>query len=181
MSRIGKKPVPVPSNVQIEVKSSLLKAKGPLGEETLNIEKGIIVEQENNFLNVKIDETLNNPELPALHGLSRSLISNLVIGVSTGFERDLEIIGVGYRATQKGQNITFQLGYSHNIDFEAPKGITLVVVDQNNVKVKGSNKELVGQVAANIRKLRSPEPYKGKGIRYKGEVVRKKAGKTGKK
>ena len=117
----------------------------------------------------------------AYHGLVRSLVANMVTGVSEGFERNLEIVGVGYRVTQQNKDIMLQLGFSHNIDFVAPEGITLEVVDQTKLKIKGVNKQQVGQVAANIRKLRPPEPYKGKGIRYSGEQIRRKAGKAGKK
>jgi large subunit ribosomal protein L6 len=141
---------------------------------------GVNVAKEANLLNVMVSND-DDKQLRSYHGLFRTLINNMVVGVSTGFVKELEIIGVGYRAIQQGADIQFQLGYSHVILFKAPAGIVLEVTEPTKFKVKGFNKEQVGQVAANIRKLRPPEPYKGKGIRYKGENVRKKAGKTGKK
>ncbi len=181
MSRIGKKPIDIPDNVNVEISGKKITVKGPLGEDSLEIIDGINAIKEEQAIRVlKEDENSSDKTLNGYYGLFRSLISNMVAGVSTGFEKELEIIGVGYRANQQNANIQFQLGYSHDIIFEAPQGITLEVVDQTKVKVKGYNKQQVGQVAANIRKLRPPEPYKGKGIRYKNEYVRKKAGKAGK-
>jgi len=178
MSRIGKKPIVLPDNVQVTINGLNVRIKGPLGEQSIDLLEGISVEVAEKVLNVQKaseDKTLN-----AYQGLFRSLLNNMVIGVSAGFERNLEIIGVGYRATQQSTDIQFQLGYSHEIIFKAPEGITLQVVDPTKIRVKGIDKQKVGQVAANIRELRPPEPYKGKGIRYKGEAIRKKAGKTGK-
>ena len=178
MSRIGKKPIVLPDNVQVAINGLNVIVKGPLGEQSLDLLEGISVEVAEKILNVNKaseDKTLN-----AYQGLFRSLLNNMVTGVSAGFEKNLEIVGVGYRATQQSTDIQFQLGYSHEIIFKAPEGITLQVVDPTKVRVKGIDKQKVGQVAANIRELRPPEPYKGKGIRYKGEAVRKKAGKTGK-
>jgi large subunit ribosomal protein L6 len=169
MSRIGKKPIEIPSNVTVTLDGKNLSVKGPLGENKLTLLDGVKIE---------IHE---NRQHRAYHGLFRTLINNMVVGVSQGFVKELEIVGVGYRAIQQGKDIQFQLGYSHPILFPAPEGITLEVTEATKFKVKGYNKELVGQVAANIRKLRGPEPYKGKGIRYKNENIRKKAGKTGKK
>jgi large subunit ribosomal protein L6 len=180
MSRIGKKPIEIPGNVTVNIEGMNITVKGPLGENRLALLDGVIVKHEENLLNVFIEDE-NNKQQRAYHGLFRTLINNMVVGVSAGFIKELEIVGVGYRALQQGKDIQFQLGYSHTILFPAPEGITLEVTEATKFKVKGFNKELVGQVAANIRKLRAPEPYKGKGIRYKNENVRKKAGKTGKK
>ncbi|MDR3237052.1 MAG: 50S ribosomal protein L6 [Spirochaetia bacterium] len=178
MSRIGNKPIKVPQNVEINISGKTVSAKGPLGEDRLDVLDGVLVSKDGDVVLIKSEN--EEKSLVALQGLFRSLINNMVVGTSQGFEKDLEIIGVGYRATQQGGNILFQLGYSHNITFEAPKGIVLQVLEPTKIKVKGINKQMVGQVAADIRKLRPPEPYKGKGIRYKNEAVRKKAGKTGK-
>jgi large subunit ribosomal protein L6 len=180
MSRIGKKIIIIPDGVSIKISDNTVVAKGPLGEDEVVLLSNIYVEQDEKQLFVKIAEGIEDKKISALHGLFRSLINNIVIGVSKGFEKELEIIGVGYRATQQDKNLQFQLGYSHNILFPAPEGITLEVKDAIKLKVSGINKQQVGQVAANIRKLRPPEPYKGKGIRYKNEYVRKKAGKAGK-
>ena len=179
MSRIGKLPIEIPSGVTVNISGKDISVKGPLGENKLTILEDVNVELTDNILNVNVTDA-ENKQQRAYHGLFRSLINNMVEGVTNGFIKELEIIGVGYRALQQGNNVQFQLGYSHPIDFQAPDGITLEVIEPTKFKVKGSNKQLVGQVAANIRKLRPPEPYKGKGIRYKGEFVRKKAGKTGK-
>lgn len=178
MSRIGNKPIIVPDNVTVDVSGQKVAVKGPLGEDSLEVLDGITVSINDNVVTVGTER--EEKQLVAYQGLFRSLISNMVVGTSQGFEKDLEIIGVGYRANQQGENIQFQLGYSHPILFEAPAGIKLEAVEATKVKVKGINKQAVGQVAANIRKLRPPEPYKGKGIRYKDEYVRRKAGKAGK-
>lgn len=180
MSRIGKKPIEIPGNVTVNIEDRNITVKGPLGENKLTLLNGVKVEKDDKILHVSIED-VNDKNQRAYHGLFRTLINNMVLGVSTGFVKELEIVGVGYRALQQGKDIQFQLGYSHTILFPAPEGITLEVTEATKFKVKGYNKELVGQVAANIRKLRAPEPYKGKGIRYKNENVRKKAGKTGKK
>ncbi len=178
MSRIGNKPIIVPDNVQVSISGNVISAKGPLGEDRVEFLDCVEVVKEGNAVLVK--PKFADKNTVACQGLFRSLINNMVLGATQGFEKDLEIIGVGYRATQQGKDILFQLGYSHNITFEAPEGITLQVLEPTKIKVKGVNKHLVGQTAANIRELRAPEPYKGKGIRYKDENVRKKAGKTGK-
>ena len=180
MSRIGKKPIEIPGNVTVSIEGKNITVKGPLGENRLALLNGVIVEKDDKHLNVSIED-INNKQQRAYHGLFRTIINNMIVGVSTGFIKELEIVGVGYRALQQGKDIQFQLGYSHTILFPAPEGITLEVTEATKFKVKGFNKELVGQTAANIRKLRAPEPYQGKGIRYKNENVRKKAGKTGKK
>jgi len=178
MSRIGNKPISLPQNVDVNISGKTVSIKGPLGEDRIDVLDGILVSKDGNTVLIKPEN--NEKNTIALQGLFRSLINNMVVGTSQGFERELEIIGVGYRATQQGVNILFQLGYSHSITFEPPSGIVLEVLEPTKFKVKGINKQIVGQVAANIRKLRPPEPYKGKGIRYKNEAVRKKAGKTGK-
>jgi len=179
MSRIGKKPIEVPNGVKVDINGNNIAVTGSLGSSSVSFLDGVKLNYSDNVINVepKTEEQQNI----AYQGLYRSLIYNMVIGVSQGFEKNLEIVGVGYRATQQGTGIQFQLGYSHTILFEAPQGVKLEVVDPTKIKVKGIDKQVVGQVAADIRKLRSPEPYKGKGIRYKDEVIRKKAGKAGKK
>ncbi|MFA5518519.1 MAG: 50S ribosomal protein L6 [Spirochaetota bacterium] len=179
MSRIGKQPIEIPQGVTVDIASRVITVKGPLGENRLTLLDGVNVQIDANIMNVVIEND-EDKQQNSYHGLSRTLINNMVVGVATGFVKELEIIGVGYRAAQQGPDIQFQLGYSHPIIFKAPDGITLEVTDVTKFKVKGRDKEQVGQVAADIRKLRPPEPYKGKGIRYKNEQVRKKAGKTGK-
>lgn len=181
MSRVGKKPVLIPSGVTVDYKGRTLTVKGPLGEEALPMVEGIDLEVKDNVITIIAEKMKEDKQIAAASGLIRSLVSNMVIGVSKGFEKNLEIIGVGYRVTPQQKNeVQFQLGYSHPIVYTAPVGITIEVLEPTKFKIKGHNKYQVGQVAANIRKLRPPEPYKGKGIRYKDEQVRKKAGKTGK-
>lgn len=179
MSRIGKLPVTVPSGVDVQVQASTVTVKGPKGTLSHDVVTPITVEQVDGSLEVKRpdDERQNR----ALHGLTRSLINNMVIGVTEGFEKRLEIVGVGYRVLAKGPTqLEFQLGYSHPITVNAPDGITFTVEGPTRLGVQGIDKQLVGEVAANIRKLRKPEPYKGKGVRYEGENVRRKVGKAGK-
>lgn len=180
MSRIGKQPITIPAGVTVNIENRKITARGPLGEESVDLIDGIDVNISENVLSISSKKADVDKKQAAYWGLSRSLINNIILGVSSGFEKGLEIVGVGYRATQQNNDVLLQLGFSHNITFSPPEGITLQVVDPLNIKVKGSNKELVGQIAANIRKIRPPEPYKGKGIRYKNEYIRKKAGKTGK-
>ena len=180
MSRIGKLPVEIPGSVTVNINDTIIHVKGPLGEDSITLLQGVKVEKNNNIINVSVEDA-NNNKLRAFHGLFRTLINNMVTGVSTGFVKEMEIVGVGYRAVQQGPDIQFQIGYSHPVIFKAPEHITLEVTEPTKFKVKGFNKEHVGQVAANIRKIRPPEPYKGKGIRYRNENIRKKAGKTGKK
>jgi large subunit ribosomal protein L6 len=177
MSRIGKMPVPMPSGVDVTVSGQSVTVKGPKGtlERTFPDRVTVAVEEGEAVVS-RMDDTR---ESKALHGLSRALLANMVKGVTEGYKRELEIIGVGYRAALKGSNLEMQLGFSHAVPFEAPEGITFEVPDQNKIVVSGIDKEQVGQVAANIRKIRPPEPYKGKGIRYVGEYVRRKAGKAG--
>ena len=180
MSRVGKKPVLIPNGVTVDYKERVLTVKGKLGEDRIALMDGIDLEVKDSTILIIAPKMKDDKKIAAASGLIRSLVSNMMSGVSNGFEKNLEIVGVGYRVTQQKSDVQFQLGYSHPIVFTPPAGITIEVLEATKLKVKGSNKQLVGQVAANIRKLRPPEPYKGKGIRYKDERVRKKAGKTGK-
>ena len=177
MSRIGKMPVPVPSGVDVTVSGQTVTVAGPKGtlERTFPERVSIAVEGEEAVVSRADDAR----EARALHGLCRALLANMVTGVSQGYRRELEIVGVGYRAALKGSDLEMQLGFSHSVPFPAPSGIAFEVPDQNKIVVSGIDKEQVGQVAADIRKIRPPEPYKGKGIRYSGEYVRRKAGKAG--
>jgi len=176
MSKIGKKTILIPDGVKVEVIDNVVKVTGPKGVLERDTMGHVKVEIKDNKLSVK--PSFNTKQGSAYWGLYRSLIANMITGVTKGFEKDLELRGVGYRAVGSGRKITLNLGFSHQVDFEAPEGITIEVTDQTKIKVKGIDKVSVGQVAANIRKLRKPEPYKGKGIRYVGEVVKIKAGKT---
>lgn len=178
MSRIGKRPIVVPNGVDITIEGNTVRVKGPRGQLERTLHRDMIVERgEDGAITVR--RPTDNPQHRALHGLSRTLVSNMVEGVTTGFKKTLEIVGVGYRAENKPFGLTLNLGYSHPIDYRAPEGITLRAVSPTVVEVQGSNKEVVGQVAAEIRSLRPPEPYKGKGVKYQGEVIRRKAGKAG--
>ncbi|MCG0238191.1 MAG: 50S ribosomal protein L6 [Firmicutes bacterium] len=180
MSRVGKQPIPIPAGVTVTVEeNNLVRVKGPKGELTRQIHRDMIVKVENNVVRVErpSDERMHK----ALHGLTRTLIANMVQGVTQGYEKALEIVGTGYRATKSGNKLTLSLGFSHPVEVQPPPGITFEVPNPTNIIVKGIDKELVGQVAANIRALKPPEPYLGKGIRYAGERVRRKAGKAGKK
>jgi large subunit ribosomal protein L6 len=179
MSRIGKAPVIIPDKVTVTLDGSLVKVSGPLGNLECQLRPEISIVQEDK----KLILTQNNDDRKtgALHGLSRTLVNNMVIGVSQGFTKGLEIQGVGYRASKEGNTLNLALGYSHPVKVEAPAGIEILVEGNNKITVKGADKQLVGDVAASIRSKRPPEVYKGKGIRYVGEVVRRKAGKTGKK
>ncbi len=176
MSRIGKQPVDLPKGVEARLEDGNLEIKGPKGSLDLRVNPEMKVTIEDGILRVERPSDAANHR--ALHGLTRSLIANMVQGVTAGFERKLEIVGVGYRAEKKGPGITLHLGYSHTIEYPAPEGIELDVPQQTEVLVRGSDKQLVGQVAAEIRGFRPPEPYKGKGVRYAGEQIRRKAGKT---
>ena len=183
MSRIGKLPVPVPAAVDVQLQDSTVSqtvtVKGPKGTLSHTVAAPITVEQGEGILEVKRPN--DERESRALHGLTRSLINNMVVGVTEGYEKRLEIVGVGYRVLSKGPTqLEFQLGYSHSITFNAPEGITFTVDGPTRLGVQGIDKQLVGEVAANIRKLRKPEPYKGKGVRYAGEQIRRKVGKAGK-
>jgi large subunit ribosomal protein L6 len=179
MSRIGKKPIDIPQGVEVKIDGQKVTAKGPLGEETVNVRSEIAVKIENN--QVILTKTVNSREADALYGLSRTLVANAVHGVKEGFEKKLEIQGVGYRANMEGKNLNLALGYSHPVIVEPPAGITISVEANTKITVKGTNKQTVGDVAAFIRSKRPPEVYKGKGVRYEGEYIRRKAGKAGKK
>ncbi len=179
MSRIGKLPINIPGGVTITVgDDNTVFVKGPKGELSEKISPKMELSVEDGVLTVKRPNDLK--ENRALHGLSRTLINNMVVGVTTGYSKTLEIVGVGYRAQKQGNKLVLNLGYSHPVEFEEPKGITFDVPTPNKVVVSGINKQQVGQMAADIRIKRAPEPYKGKGIRYEGEYVRRKEGKTGK-
>lgn len=179
MSRIGKKPIEIPSGVEITIDGQTVTAKGPLGTETVKVRPEIAVKIEDNHIILsKVGQTR---ETDALFGLSRTLVANAVHGVKEGFEKKLEIQGVGYRANMEGKNLNLALGYSHPVVVEPPEGITISVEANTKISVKGSNKQKVGDVAAFIRSKRPPEVYKGKGVRYEGEYIRRKAGKAGKK
>lgn len=176
MSRIGKVPVDLPKGVDARLNGTELQVKGPKGSLTLEINPAMKVEVDADAITVSRPSDASQHK--ALHGLTRSLVANMVEGVTDGFERKLEIVGVGYRAEKKGKSLTLHLGYSHTIDYPAPEGIELDVPTQTEVVVRGADKQLVGQVAAELRGFRPPEPYKGKGVRYAGEQIRRKAGKT---
>jgi large subunit ribosomal protein L6 len=179
MSRIGKKPIPVPSGVDVTINGSHVAVKGPKGSLELEAPEDISITREGDDLLVARPD--DERQHRALHGLTRSLVNNMVVGVSDGFSRELEIVGVGYRAIAQGQDkIELQVGYSHSVPVQAPPGITFEVPAPNRITVRGIDKQLVGQVAADIRKVRKPEPYKGKGIRYSDERVLRKAGKSAK-
>lgn len=179
MSRIGKLPIEIPQGVEVAIEGQTVTAKGPLGVETVTVRDEIsVVKEDNKVVLTRKDE---ERKTRALHGLSRTLVANAINGVKTGFEKKLELQGVGYRAAMQGTTLNLQLGYSHPINFEAPTGITITVDQNTKILIKGSNKQTVGDVAAAIRAKRPPEVYKGKGVRYEGEYVRKKAGKAGKK
>ena len=179
MSRIGRSPIPVPSNVTVTIAGDTVNVKGPQGALERQLPSGITITQEGDELVVSRPD--DERQHRALHGLSRSLVANMVTGVTDGFSKELEIVGVGYRATAKGPNaIELALGFSHPVQVEAPEGITFEVPVPTRIIVKGIDKERVGQVAADIRKLRKPEPYKGKGVRYANERVLRKAGKAAK-
>ena len=178
MSRIGKMPIPVPAGVEVKIDGNDVSVTGPKGQLALTVKSPITVALEDGSVIVTRpdDERVSR----SLHGLTRTLISNQITGVTEGYSKGLEIVGTGYRVTAKGSDIEFALGYSHPILVKAPAGITFTVEGNNKVTVSGIDKQAVGEVAANLRKLRKPEPYKGKGVRYAGEVVRRKAGKSGK-
>jgi len=178
MSRIGRLPIDIPSGVTVTADNGVIAVKGPKGELTLTVASPIEVAIADNqvFVTRPNDERLSR----SLHGLTRTLIANQIIGVTEGYTKGLEVVGTGYRVAAKGESLEFALGYSHSITVDPPAGISFTVEGQNKILVSGIDKQAVGEVAANIRKLRKPEPYKGKGIRYAGEVVRRKAGKAGK-
>jgi large subunit ribosomal protein L6 len=175
MSRIGNKVIPVPSGVKIQVKDGAVEVQGPKGKMNVRVPAGIRFEQKDSTLIAKRD----TEEHRALHGLARALVANAVTGVTTGFKKELDIVGVGYRAEVKGKNVVLALGYSHPIEFPIPEGIQIAIEKQTHMSVSGADKNQVGQVAANLRALRPPDPYKQKGVRITGERLKKKAGKAG--
>ncbi len=179
MSRIGKKPIEIPSGVTVTVNDdNVVTVKGPKGELNQQLSKDMEIKIEDNTITV--ERPTENKKHKSLHGLTRTLISNMVEGVTKGFEKKLELVGVGYRANKQGNKLVLSLGFSHPVEMVDPEGITVEVPSQTEILIKGINKQLVGNYAAKIRELRKPEPYKGKGVRYAGEVVRRKEGKTGK-
>jgi len=177
MSRIGKKPIPLPKGVSVKVVGRALDIQGPKGKLRQPIPPGIVFEQSGTDLVAKPETA--DPALGKFHGLARSLAANAVEGVTNGFKKELDIVGVGYRAELKGRQVTFALGYSHPIVYDIPAGVDITVDKQTHVTVTGVDRQLVGQVAANIRRMRKPDPYKQKGVRFTGEVLKKKVGKTG--
>ena len=176
MSRVGNKPIPVPSGVKVALDDNIVKVEGPKAKLTKELPPLVELKIEDELLTVTRVEETNRAR--AMHGLTRSLIAGMVIGVTEGFRKDLEIIGVGYRAAIAGTKLTLSLGYSHPVEFNIPEGITVTVQENTKLAIEGSDKQVVGQVAATIRKFRPPEPYKGKGIRYLGEYIALKEGKT---
>jgi len=175
MSRIGKKPIDVPAGVQVTIEGQTLTVKGPKGQLAWTLTDEVVPTREGETIVLsKRDETAR---AQAMWGLSRTLVNNMVVGVTTGYERTLELVGVGYRATMKGQALSMQLGFSHDVDVKPPQGITFAVPKQTEIRISGIDKQLVGEIAARIRRIRPPEPYKGKGVRYMGEQVRRKEGK----
>jgi len=177
MSRIGRAPIAIPNGVTVKLENNVVTVKGPKGELVREFNQDMIIEVEENVLTVK--RPSDNKDHRSLHGLTRTLISNMVIGVTEGFTKTLEISGVGYRAAKAGNKVNLLLGFSHPVEVEPPTGISLEVPAPNKIVVSGINKEEVGAMAAKIRGYREPEPYKGKGIKYEGEVIRRKVGKAG--
>src|SRR5688500_18120622 len=177
MSRIGKKPIPVPKGVTVAVSGGAIEVKGPKGAVKQMIPPGVKFQQEGDQLTASLER--EDPQLGKFHGLARSLVANAVKGVTEGFKKELDIVGVGYRAEVKGRQVHFALGYSHPVVFDMPQGVDVAVDKQTHITVTGVDRQKVGQAAANIRSLRKPDPYKQKGVRYTGEVLKKKAGKTG--
>ncbi len=178
MSRIGRKPIPVPAGVDVTIDGNTVTVKGPKGALTGTFNKNIGVAKDGDVINVTRPN--DEKENKALHGLTRTLISNMVVGVHTGYSKSLEIVGIGYRAAMQGKNLVLTVGYSHNVTLAPPEGITIAVPAPNQVVISGPDKQQVGQFASEVRKVRPPEPYKGKGIRYADEHVRRKEGKAGK-
>jgi large subunit ribosomal protein L6 len=180
MSRIGRKPIPVPAGVEVAIDGQTVLVKGPKGELSHTVPEQITVERSADG-NLTVGRANDERRAKELHGLSRTLVANLVVGVTTGYRKTLEINGTGYRVTAKGQDLEFALGFSHPVPVAAPEGITFTVERPTVFHIEGINKQLVGETAARIRKIRPPEPYKGKGVKYADEVIRRKAGKAGKK
>ena len=177
MSRIGKKPIPLPKGVTVTIAPDAVEVQGPKGKLRQALPPGIAVAQENGSLVATLEREDN--ELRKFHGLARSLVANAVTGVTEGFKKELDIVGIGYRAELKGKQVVSALGYSHPIVFDIPNGIEIAIDKQTHITVTGADRQLVGQVAAVIRRMRKPDPYKQKGVRYTGEVLKKKVGKTG--
>ena len=175
MSRIGKRTITVPKAVTVTIDGQTVSVKGPKGERSWTVADEIEVKLENDEISLVAREDTQRAR--AMWGLSRTLVDNMVVGVTDGFERVLELVGVGYRAALKGSDLSLQLGFSHEVDVKAPAGVTFTVPKQTEIRIAGNDKQVVGELAANIRKLRPPEPYKGKGVRYSGEKVRRKEGK----
>jgi large subunit ribosomal protein L6 len=180
MSRIGRKPIPVPAGVEVAIDGQTVRVKGPKGELSHTVPEQITVERSADG-NLAVGRANDERSAKELHGLSRTLVANLVVGVTTGYRKTLEINGTGYRVTAKGQDLELALGFSHPVAVAAPEGITFTVERPTVFHIEGINKQLVGETAARIRKIRPPEPYKGKGVKYADEVIRRKAGKAGKK
>jgi large subunit ribosomal protein L6 len=180
MSRIGRKSIPVPSGVEVTIDGSTVKVKGPKGELSHTLAEPITVERGEDG-QVHVSRPNDERRAKELHGLSRTLVANMIVGVTEGYRKTLEIAGTGYRVTAKGSDLEFALGFSHPVQVKAPSGITFTVERPTLFHVAGIDKQQVGEVAANIRKIRPPEPYKGKGVKYQGEIIRRKAGKAGKK
>lgn len=177
MSRIGRKPIPVPKNVTATVDGQTVKVKGPKGELERRLHPEMAIALDNG--NIVVQRPSDEPTHRALHGLTRTLVANMVDGVTKGYSKQLEIVGVGYKAETRPYGLQLALGYSHPVEYRAPKGIKLTAPQPTQIVIEGADKELVGQVAAELRSLRPPEPYKGKGIKYQGEQIRRKAGKAG--
>jgi large subunit ribosomal protein L6 len=177
MSRIGKKPIAIPKGVTVKADATGVEVKGPKGQMRQALPPGVTAAVEDGQIVTKKDA--DDHELDKFHGLARSLVNNAVLGVTEGWKKELDIVGVGYRAEMKGQQIHLALGYSHPVVFDIPKGIDVAIDKQTHIVVTGCDRQLVGQVAANLRRLREPDPYQQKGVRYTGEVLKKKAGKTG--
>ena len=177
MSRIGKKPIQIPKGVTVKVGGDAVEIQGPKGRLTQKLPPGIAMELVNDELHAKLKR--EDPELGKFHGLARSLVANGVRGVTEGFKRELDIVGIGYRGEVRGKQVVFALGYSHPVVFNVPPGIDIAIDKQTHITVTGVDRQQVGQVAANLRALRKPDPYKQKGVRYTGEVLKKKVGKTG--
>jgi large subunit ribosomal protein L6 len=177
MSRIGKKPIVLPKGVSVKIAPGAIEVQGPKGKLSQYVPPGIAFAQDNGTIVATLER--DEPALGKFHGLARSLVANAVIGVTDGFKKELDIVGIGYRAEVKGKQVVFALGYSHPIVFDIPNGIDITIDKQTHITVTGVDRQLVGQVAANIRQMRKPDPYKQKGVRYTGEVLKKKVGKTG--
>jgi large subunit ribosomal protein L6 len=177
MSRIGKQPIPVPAGVEVQIDGSNVRVKGPKGQLEKNLHRDMIIKYEEGRL--LVERPSENKLHRSLHGLTRTLLNNMVVGVTSGFQKNLELVGVGYRASKQGKKLVLAVGYSHPVEIEPEEGLEIEVPAPTKINVKGVDKEKVGALAAAIRAVREPEPYKGKGIRYEGEYIRRKAGKAG--